>query len=106
MKLHLLLSTAGSAWNVSADNLGNTLSTGIWYYIAVTRSGNDFKVYVNGSQAGATQTLSGALYAGPINALGWNGITTYSNVYLDDVRLTVGIARDVTASPTGPFPLG
>ena len=105
MKLKLLVSTTGSSWGISVDNLGNALSTGVWYYIAITRSTNDYKVYVNGSQAGATQTLSGSVYAGPINALGWNGVTTYSNMYFDDVRLTVGRARDVTVSPTAPFPL-
>jgi hypothetical protein len=105
MKLKLLVSTTGSSWGISVDNLGNALSTGVWYYIAITRSGNDYKVYVNGSQAGATQTLSGSLYAGPINALGWNGVTTYSNMYFDDVRLTIGQVRDVTASPTAPFPV-
>ncbi|VAW49325.1 hypothetical protein MNBD_GAMMA03-160 [hydrothermal vent metagenome] len=43
-------------------------STGIWYLLVVTwdAATNELKVFVNGTQSGATQTLNGSnLYAGP-----------------------------------------
>jgi hypothetical protein len=82
-------------------------SAGTWYHVAVTRSGNTFKLFRNGVQNGATVTNSGscpatastgALYVGAEVGGGfanWNG-------YIDDLRITKGYAR-YTSNFTPPI---
>jgi len=84
----------------------STISTGNWYYIALVRSSAGTKLYINGSQSGSTATDTtnynvANLWVG-VNAGGSNGFYTG---YLQDLRLTKGVARTITASPTAPFPV-
>ena len=87
-------------------------SAGTWYHVAVTRSGNTFKLFRNGVQNGSTVTNSnscpatastGALYVGSDVGGGfgnWNG-------YIDDLRITKGYARYTSnfTAPTTAFPI-
>jgi len=86
------------------------LTTGVWYHIAVARSGSSTKLFIDGTQAGSTFTDSTSLSVGanrPI--IGTNGAnvgTLPLNGYIDDLRITKGIAR-YTANftpPTAAFP--
>jgi hypothetical protein len=85
-----------------------SLSTGTWYYFAVVRSGTasgNLKVYLNGT---ADATSGGAvtdnfnqtstLYIGA-DRIG----TSPLNGYLQDIRITKGVARTIT-TPTAAFP--
>jgi hypothetical protein len=98
--------------------LGNTASTtpasqtglsiNAWNYIAVVRdSSNDLRVYINGSAGSA---VSRSIDLTDTNCLigAFNGATSSPNAtngYIDDLRITRGVARTVTTSPSGPFPL-
>ena len=87
-------------------------SANTWYYVAVTRSGNTFKLFRDGVQNGATVTnagscpataSTGALYVGAEVGGGfanWNG-------YIDDLRITKGYARYTSnfTPPTTAFPV-
>jgi hypothetical protein len=86
-----------------------------WHHVAVTRSVSSFRFYVDGTQQGATINMgSKVLYAsGSPLALGV-GIDTdggpnpvsYFDGYIDEVRITKGVARytqDFTP-PTAAFP--
>jgi hypothetical protein len=86
----------------------SSFPTGAWTYVAITRSGsgsNNTKLFINGTQqAQATNTTSfiqtsrfaiGTTY--PLSGDFYNG-------YIQDLRLTKGVARTITASPTAPFP--
>jgi len=70
-----------------------TPSTGQWYHVAVTRSGNDFKLFVDGTQVGSTvtDTTAFANFGAPV-VLGVWGTGSYSgsplNGYLDDFRIS------------------
>ena len=86
-------------------------SAGTWYHVAVTRSGNTFKLFRNGVQNGSTvtnagscpaTTSTGALYVG---AEVGGGIA-YWNGYIDDLRITKGYARYTSnfTPPTRAFP--
>ena len=69
-----------------------------WYHIAVVRNGNDLRAFLNGIQIGSTQTYSGtpATRAGPLT-IGSAGVDNhYLSGYLDDLRITKGIARYTT----------
>jgi hypothetical protein len=86
-----------------------TLAGSTWYHIAVVRSGigtNETKIYVAGTNDG-TGTVStdfnqaNAMYIGADRTA-----TSPMNGYIDDLRITKGVAR-YTANftpPSGPFP--
>jgi len=87
---------------------GTALSTGQWYHVAVCRSGTNTRLFVNGTQQGSTWTTDSTNYVS--NNLGIGAYlptpTNSSNCYLDDIRITNGIAR-YTANftpPTAAFP--
>lgn len=84
-----------------------TVSAGNWYHIAGTRSGNTFRLFIDGVQEASgtsSQTLRSnstvmtwGSYTNPL--LGLNG-------RLDDVRITAGVARYTSAftPPSEAFP--
>lgn len=91
--LTLAVSLTGTSWALLQDGVG-TLSAG-YNRIAVTRSGTTFRVFVNGVQTYST-TISGSLYAGAGGVvIGGQtaGATRSVNGYIDEVRVTKGVAR-------------
>ena len=84
-----------------------TFTTGTWYYLAVTRSGTNLKLFVNGSQVGTTQTNSANITCTTALWVGANqdGNIQYLNGYVDELRITKGFARTITATPTAAFPV-
>lgn len=75
-----------------------TIEYNVWNHVAVTRSGNLLKMFVNGMQSGTTQTLSGAMVSNTsqpmIGGSNQSGTTRHSfKGYIDDVRITNGVAR-------------
>ena len=83
-----------------AQGTRTTVSADTWYHLAVTRSGNTWKLFLNGTaedtitnstsivDGGADGLVVGAL-AGGISG----GPYHYMDGYIDDVRVTVGHAR-------------
>lgn len=92
-------------FNTNTTSLGpfNTLSTGAWYHIAFTRSGTSVRCFVNGTQQGSTTTNSIDMNnsAVPLNIGAGHSNGTPLNGYLNNVRVTRGIAR-YTANFTAP----
>ena len=84
-----------------AQGTQTALSADTWYHIAVTRSGNTWKLFLNGT-AEDTVTDSGTIVTGTGNRLfiGNFGVN-YLNGYMDDLRITVGQAR-YTSNFTAP----
>jgi hypothetical protein len=84
------------------------LSYTTWYHVAVTRSGTDTKLFINGTQGGSTYTdttdyISAAAtgtYMGyyPLGSVAFPG-------YIDELRVTKGVARYTTdfTAPTTVF---
>ena len=79
---------------------GSSLSTGTWYHIAVARSGTSTKMFINGTQTGSTYTDSTAYtnttfrpWIGADSYSSGSPPTNYLNAYVDDLRITKGIAR-------------
>lgn len=102
-----------SGWYVGTTGSGGFLipnvfsSTGAWGHIAVTRASGNVRMFLNGSQIGGTVSNStsfslsnGFMEIGTYkNSDAWNG-------YIDDFRITKGVAR-YTANftpPTAQFP--
>ena len=77
------------------------ISTDTWYHVAVTRSGNTWKLFLNGT-AEDTVTDSGTIASSNENRLfigHFDGL--YTSGYIDDLRITVGQAR-YTSNFTAP----
>jgi hypothetical protein len=84
---------------------GGTLATGQWYYIAIVSNGTNTVLYINGTLTNTYVGVTG--FSGT-----WTNATIgniadksmYFNGYIQDLRLTKGIARTVTTVPTAAFP--
>jgi len=89
--------------------LGSTLSANTWYHVAVARSGASTKMFLNGTQTGSTYTDSNVYLNTSlrpyIGLSGYNGAGFFPG-YIDDLRVTKGIARYTTTftPPTAAFP--
>ena len=87
----------------------NIRTSAVWTHLAVSRSGNNTRLFVNGTQEGSTYTTAYTIAAG--NPL-WIGGGFYApttnniNGYIDDLRITKGVARYTSnfTPPTAPFP--
>jgi hypothetical protein len=92
----------------SGTNLitGGALSLSTWYHIALTKSGNDHKLFIDGTQTGTTYTSSTSYTADRIT---FGANNTGGNNYLgsmDEIRVTKGVARYTAnfTAPTQAFP--
>ena len=81
-------------------------STGQWYYVAAVRSGNTLTLYRNGSSIGSGSVTGVTIGSSSVPFyLGGEPYTPTSiNGYVQDLRVTKGYARTITASPSAPFP--
>jgi hypothetical protein len=72
-----------------------TLSTNVWYHVALCRSGSSTRLFINGVQSGSTFTNSDSCSVGANRpVIGVNsGLGANFNGYLDDIRITKGLAR-------------
>jgi hypothetical protein len=105
---HLYMSTSSIRYyTVNADRItGGTLSTGQWYHIALVRASGSTRLYIDGTQSGSTYTDANNYGATAPLGIGtyWSSgspVTTDTlNGFIDDLRITKGVAR----YPTEPFP--
>lgn len=118
----LAVNTNNAPTFAARDDVGNYValivgSSGLvtantWAHVAVTRSGNSFRLFWNGTQTGSTGTNSGAIRptAGTyVLAIGaHNNNTSVLNGRLDDIRITAGVARYTAnfTAPTAELPVG
>ena len=91
-----------NSW-IFENSFAQTLNINTWYHIAVTRQGTQLKCFVDGNQVGSTITDSTNLISTePFNiGRGYGGVK-YANSYIQDVRITKGLAR-YTANFTPPI---
>jgi hypothetical protein len=73
-------------------------STNTWYHIAVTRvsATNSTKMFVNGTQVGSTWTDSSTYIQSPVTIGANYAGAAFVNGYIDDVRISKGVARYTT----------
>lgn len=94
-------------YNGAARITGTTnIVGGGFYHVAVCRSGNSTRLFVNGVQEGTTYVNSDTYVADGIWIGGLPAASQYLNGYIDDLRITKGVAR-YTANftpPGAPFP--
>lgn len=106
---------------IIADNTPNfTTTTGsfafsldTWYYVAAVRSGTTLTLYVGTTPGGATTDIGSGVNsrsmqntANPftIGSVLNPGLEFYFPGHIDDLRITKGVARDVSVVPSAAFP--
>ena len=97
-------------WNNFASSVTSTgtLSLNTWTHIAVSCTGSTVTLYINGTSDGST-SISGitAAPSGTQGCIGNQiGLSRFWNGYIDDLRITRGVARYVAnfTPPTAAFP--
>jgi hypothetical protein len=85
-------SYTGSSWAYTLDGGSTTISPNTWYHVAVVVSSGTLKIYVNGI-LDQTQAGSGTLYNGTGTMKIGNMIHSNFAGWLDEVRISKGIAR-------------
>jgi hypothetical protein len=92
----------------SGSNLitGGALNLSQWYHIALTKSGSNHRLFIDGTQSGST-FVEATNYAGTQLFFGAN--SSAQNNYLgnmDEIRVTKGVARYTAnfTAPTAAFP--
>ncbi len=92
--------TIGLGLNNTGGGISRTVPTiqsNVWYHFAIVKSGSDVVLYWNGTQAGAAITGVTSINNNvPYWAIGtdsWNALGYYFNGYLDEFRITKGLAR-------------
>jgi|SRR5450631_91643 len=78
--------------NASFYSLG-TVTNNTWYHVAVSRSGTSVRAFINGTQVGSTGTDTATHTIGANAPYINGGVATGTNSYLDEIRVTKGIAR-------------
>ncbi len=82
-------------------------ATDTWYHLALTRSGGDWRLFVDGSQLGATETDSFTLpdLGSPAN-VGWDpDAGLYLDGQIDELRIAAGVAHWASnfTPPVAPY---
>jgi hypothetical protein len=102
--LYFSYSTNGSAYT-DVGPISFTPSVGAWNHIAVCRSSTNLVFYVNGSQRGATQVISGALFDSTVPLLIGSldaTVNCYFNGYASNIRVVKGTAVYTGSTYTVP----
>jgi hypothetical protein len=90
-----------------ADLCSNwTASTSLWYHIAVSRQATSTRLFVNGTQVGVTKDNATDMGQTTLQVGGSSGDAVYTNGYIDEVRVSKGIARYTSnfSTSTAAFP--
>lgn len=94
MQMAFGYSTDGAS--VAASYYSNAaITTNSWCHLAYVRSGSSFKMFFNGTEVTSSATISGTIYNGPqaVNIGRHGSSLNYVNGYIDDLRITKGLAR-------------
>ena len=110
-QVNVLLSFLGSSIlyfyvNGAIRIIGTAISTNQWTHVALARSSGTTRVFINGTQAGSNYSDANN-YVSSVFRIGGNVNTdAFFNGYIDDLRITKGVARYTSnfTPPTAPFP--
>ena len=95
----------GNSWSISD---GTPPTAGVWSHVAFVRNGSTLTYYLNGVSSGTPATNTNVLTnITAISSIGsFNSSSNYYKGYLDDLRITTGVARYTTTftPPSAAFP--
>ena len=112
-QLNFAYTTNGTTQVNNSRNV--TVTTGTWYHVAVARSGNTMRYFLDGVQAGADIDVTGVTIFNSTSLLAVGAqvnnpaTPTFNfsvNGHLDEVRITKGVARYTSdfTPPSAAFP--
>ena len=94
--VYYLLGNGTWITNPNSNPSTPTISTGTWYHIALVRSGSVFTVYLNGTSISTVTDTVSLTNSNNQLCVGSRGTANYFNGYIDDMRITKGVARYIT----------
>jgi hypothetical protein len=105
---YIIFEAYSGSTNIITLQTTSTVTSSVWYHVAIVRNSNIFKLYLNGIEqqsATSSSALSNSTNPFSIGRLGlYNGF--FFSGYIDDFRLTKGIARYTSnfTPPSQAFP--
>jgi hypothetical protein len=98
--------TAYGVTNLISAVTCSSILNGAWNHIAITRSGSSLRLFFNGVLQGASPYTDNTNYNGTGLLKVGSGANGDLNGYIDDLRITKGVARYTGnfTPPTAPFP--
>lgn len=106
-QVQLYMSSSGAAWNIISAGAFNNPSTNTWYHYALVRNGANMLRFVDGVLINTTNIGAGTT---PMATVGTLNVGSQSsagslNGWLDEVRVSIGIARWTAAftPPAQPY---
>lgn len=108
-KLSFVYSTDGVTANSVIEGAW-TPTTGVWYHVVAERSGSTLRTMADGAVIGSGSVATDSFFNSNngirIGGIMSTGLTQELNGWIDDLRLTKGVARygGAYAVPTAPFP--
>lgn len=98
----------GGAANIDILKNANSIATGVWYHVALVRSGNNWYIFQDGTQLGSTVVDADSVsnFSASPNIGRWAFDTSYDfNGWIDEFRISKGIARWTAnfTPPTKPY---
>lgn len=101
-------STNGSSWTYNNNESGAfSVTANAWTHIAVVRSGTVLYCYINGVQNTIFASFVGSLYYNAADTCvigGQAGTSRSINGYIDNFKITKGVARYTSAFTSPPIP--
>lgn len=82
-------------------------STNTWYHVAACRSGTNLRLFVDGTLIASGDIGTTSIHnSTTLIRIGQGSTSEFLNGWIDDVRLTIGVARYTSnfSPPAGPFP--
>ena len=107
-KIHFALSNGSTFASIDSTTTFTDAVNAGWHHVAVVRTGNTLKMFIDGAQEGADVSFSGTV-PNCAAALGVGSLGGYTGEpwtgWIDEFRLSVGIARwtDDFAAPSKPY---
>ena len=92
--LSLYMSSNGSSFDIASNVSMGTITTNVWTHYAVTRQGNTFRTFQNGIQISTfTSAATFPAGVGPLEIGRYEGTYYFKGGYIDELRITKGVAR-------------
>lgn len=107
--LNVLAATASSGGYAASLTASTSPQLNVWSHVAIVRSGSSLAVYVNGASVASSTALgSSSLVANSAafavgSTVSDASVGSYWGGYLDEVRVTKGVARTITV-PAAAYP--
>jgi Concanavalin A-like lectin/glucanases superfamily len=92
-KLQIQGSVDGTTWQFNAPTATPPFVINTWYHVALVRNGTNWRVYINGNNVIETAQTLTLFNSSEYFFIGGNGHGQLLNGYLDDFRVSKGIAR-------------